>query len=119
MEELFINAAEALFDISISPKRPTLPAIGVPIAVDAPSVDRLFVHWLQELLFVFETRRLVLTKFWIDEIDETHVVGSAKGTKFDSSRHAQKLDIKAVTYHQLEVVRGDDGMWRARVIFDV
>lgn len=119
LKDLFIKTAEALFDISISSKRPSIPAIDVPIAIEADSVDQLLVRWLQELLYIFETRHLVLVNFWIDEIDERHLLGLAKGNKFDSTRHSQKIDIKAVTYHQLEVVKDEDGKWYAKVIFDI
>lgn len=116
---LFVNAAEALFDITISSKRPFIPAIDVPIMIEAPSVDQLLVRWLQELLYIYEMRHLILKNFWIDEIDERHLIGSAKGSKFDSIRHSQKLSIKAVTYHQLEVVKDESGRWHAKVIFDI
>lgn len=119
LEDLFIKAAEAFVDISIESKRTSIPAIEVPIAVEADSVDQLLVRWLQELLYIFETRHLVLSLFWIDEIDERHLVGSAKGTKFDSMRHSQKFGIKAVTYHQIEVVKDEGGSWYAKVIFDI
>jgi len=119
LEDLFIKTAEALFDISISSKRSLISAIDVPIAIEADSVDQLMVRWLQELLYIFESRHLTLSNFRIDEIDERHLVGSAKGSRFDSTRHSQKLCIKAVTYHQLEVVKDDDGKWYAKVIFDI
>ncbi|MFA4875525.1 MAG: archease [bacterium] len=119
LEELFSSAAEALFDLMIESKREFIPSIEVSLEIEAPAVDQLLVRWLSELLFVFETRRLVLSKFWIDEIDERHVKASAKGLKFDSTRHSQKLGVKAVTYHRLSVKRDDRGRWRAEVIFDI
>jgi SHS2 domain-containing protein len=119
LEELFINAAYALFDIEVHEKRPCLAAIDVPLIVEADSLEDLFVNWLRELQYIFETRRLVLSKFWIDEIDERHIVGQAKGVVFDDSRHEQKLSIKAVTYHQLEITRDENGDWLAKVIFDI
>lgn len=119
LDGLFVSAACAMFDIMVSQKREFIPSIGVPITIDAPSVDQLLVRWLQELLFIFESRRLVLSKFWIDSMTATHLEGSAKGLKFDHERHSQKLTIKAVTYHQLKVAREEDGLWRAQVIFDI
>ena len=119
LDELFVAAAEATFDLVVESKREFIPSIEVPISIDAPSVEQLLVRWLHEILFIFENRRLVLTKFWIDEIDERHLIGSAKGLKFDSTRHAQKLDIKAVTYHRLKVERDKGGRYHAQVIFDV
>lgn len=117
--DLFLKAAEALIDITFSTKKSIIPAIGVPLAIEADCVEQLLVRWLQEILFIYETRRLVLTQFWVDEIDERHLVGSAKGTKFDDARHSQKQDVKAVTYHQIEVKKDEDGSWYAKVIFDI
>ncbi|MBW2625760.1 MAG: archease, partial [Deltaproteobacteria bacterium] len=37
---------------------------------------------------------------------------------FDAEIHTMKTEIKAVTYHQLEVVEDDQG-WQAQVIFDI
>jgi len=119
LEDLFVRTAEALFDITIKTRRPSTPVIQVPVAVDADSVDQLLVKWLQELLYIYESRHLVLSSFWMDELDERHLVGTVKGARFDSTRHSEELSIKAVTYHQLEVVKGDDGEWFAKVIFDV
>jgi SHS2 domain-containing protein len=42
----------------------------------------------------------------------------ARGDIFDPSRHRFKTEIKAVTYHQVEV-KEVDGKWEGRVIFDV
>lgn len=118
-EELFVFAAEATFDLMVSSRREYIPSIEVPISVEAPAVDGLMVRWLSELLFVFERRRLVLSRFFIDNIDERSVAGAAKGIPFDSTRHRQKLEIKAVTYHGLVVERGEGGLWRAEVLFDI
>jgi len=40
------------------------------------------------------------------------------GEDFDPARHEFRGEIKAVTYHQLEVAPASDGSWRARIIFD-
>lgn len=118
--ELFVSAAEALFDICFESKKNLTPSIEVPIEIDAPALDQLFVRWLSELLYLYETRRLVFSRFYMDEMSQTHLSGVAKGLKFDSTRHTQKLAIKAVTYHQLKVERDPtSGLWLAEVIFDI
>ena len=119
LEELFQAAAEATFDLVVESRRSYIPSIEVPISIEAPDLDQLMVRWLQELLFIFDTRRLVLSKFYIDDIDATHLEGVAVGMKYDSTRHNQKLDIKAVTYHKLKVERTGEGRFRAEVIFDI
>jgi SHS2 domain-containing protein len=119
LAELFEHAAEGLFGIMIEKKRSGTPAIEVPISLEAPAVDQLLVRWLSELLFVFETRRLVFSKFFIDEISETRLEALAFGAKYDSTRHRQKLEIKAVTYHHIKVEQREQGPWQAEVIFDI
>lgn len=117
-EELFLHAAEAMFDILAESKKQLIPSISYPVAVEADGVDQLMVKWLQELHLAFDMRRLVLTHFWIDEISETRLIGGGKGLKFDESRHRAGTQIKAVTYHQLRVEEKDGG-WEAEVIFDI
>lgn len=118
LEELFLHAAEAMFDILAQPKRSLLPAISYPVTVEADSVDQLLVRWLQELHLAFDMRRLVLTHFWIDEVSPTSVMGGGKGMKFDDTRHRAGTQIKAVTYHRLKVEKQGDE-WLAEVIFDI
>jgi len=118
LEGLFVEAAGAMFDMMVEQRRALIPSIEVPVQILAPTLDELMVRWLSELLYVFETRRLVFTNFWIDELGEGRLVGSAKGLKFDSARHAQKLAIKAVTYHRIRVERFERG-WMAEVVFDI
>jgi len=119
LSELFVEAAGAMFDMMVAKKRDLIPSIEVPMSIEAPALDQLMVRWLSELLFVFETRRLVLTKFWIDEIDPEHLFGAAKGQKFDTTRHEQRLAIKAVTYHRIKVEQDESGLWIAEIIFDI
>jgi len=50
--------------------------------------------------------------------DERGLHAVLNGEPFDSSRHQLISELKAVTYHQLSV-ECVDGLWRARIIFDV
>ena len=117
-EELFLHAAEALFDILAQPKKQLIPSITYPVAVEADGLDQLMVKWLQELHLAFDMRRLVLTHFWIDEVSENRIIGGGKGQKFDDTRHRAGTQIKAVTYHALKVEQQGDE-WVAEVIFDI
>lgn len=48
-----------------------------------------------------------------------HVTLTLQGEILDRTRHVLLGEIKAVTYHQLSVMRTADALWRARIIFDV
>jgi SHS2 domain-containing protein len=41
-----------------------------------------------------------------------------KGEPFQEGVHVIKTEVKAVTYHRIEV-RQENGRWRAQVIFDL
>jgi SHS2 domain-containing protein len=118
LEDLFIKTAAAMFDVMVTSKPNLIPSINVPIEVKANSTDELLVKWLQELLYIFDTRHLVLSKFFIDDISENSLAGGALGLKFDKTRHEFKRQIKAVTYHMISVEKQRDG-WHAQVIFDI
>jgi len=49
-------------------------------------------------------------------ITGTNLSGIARGEKIDPARHGLKTDIKAVTYHMLEV---DEKEKSVRVLFDI
>jgi SHS2 domain-containing protein len=98
------------------------------LQVSASNLEELFVTWLDELLYLYETERLICRRFVIDDIssrdmgDSPHngkkLCATVFGEKVDPARHEIKTEIKSVTYHQLRVEKTDN-VWRVQVIFDV
>ena len=80
-------------------------------------IEKLLVSWLQELLYLLDTEALVFSRFQV-RLEDLSLEAAAWGEVFDPKIHTVKTEIKAVTYHQLEVARSDQG-WRAQVIFDI
>ena len=80
-------------------------------------IETLLVSWLQELLYLLDTEALVFSRFQV-RLEDLSLEAAAWGEVFDPKIHTVKTEIKAVTYHQLEVARSDQG-WRAQVIFDI
>lgn len=79
--------------------------------------DFLLVDWLSELLYVFDRERLLFREFTV-HLDETGLRATARGERWDSTRHQLQYEIKAVTYHGLCVQRAA-GRWQATVILDI
>ena len=77
----------------------------------------LLVTWLQELLYLLDTEGLVFGRFQVN-LQKLSLKATAWGEVFDPEIHLMKTEIKAVTYHQLEVDQNDQG-WQAMVIFDI
>jgi SHS2 domain-containing protein len=118
LESAFVDSAQGLFDVMVETRKTCVSSIDVPIALEAATAEDLFINWLKELLLIFETRRLVLTRFWFDELSENRLIATVSGSKFDSAKHVQKMEINAATYHDLSFVC-KDGEFLATILFDV
>ncbi len=117
LEELFSNAGEAFFDIITDLQRVRESTERI-IRVESPNLEDLMVHWLGELLYVHDVDNLLFRSFSIDELRDGSLKARARGEAFDEKRHVMKTEIKAVTYHQIQVKK-EKRRWRARIIFDL
>lgn len=84
------------------------------LVLDAFDAETLLVDWLSELAYWAEAEGLVFREFELSGVTENHlsaVVGGGKAAELQ--KH-----IKAVTYHELEVVETEEGL-TATIVFDV
>ncbi len=119
LPRLFENASKAMFDL-VCDRRAVRPRRAVRIAVSGSSLEDLLVRWLSELLFRLETDDMLFSTFSVDRVDRAllRARGTARGESIDRTRHALRREVKAVTYHQIRLVRGRSA-WRVRIVFDV
>ncbi len=115
--EAFETAAAGMFSLLADPGR-IRERQEFPVEVEAEDREMLLVEWLNELLYIYESRGVLLKRFHIGEISDNRLRGSAYGEPIDSVRHEIRTDIKAVTYYQLRVEQRESG-WLTEVIFDV
>jgi SHS2 domain-containing protein len=80
--------------------------------------EHLLVKWLSEILYLYDGERIVPEQFIIDELTSTQLAGEIRGTILSSGVHRAKLDVKAVTYHQLEII-SDGREHIVRVYLDI
>jgi len=114
---LFAHAAFAVFDL-MADLHLVHPKETRSISVEGEDREDLLVNYLREVLYLFHGEKLILKHFAIVEINDHHLKGEVGGEFFDPDRHRLKKEIKAVTYHGVEVRETGSG-WRGRVIFDV
>ena len=116
LEELFVNAARALYEIQgrfdLADRRL------IKIELTADSVEELLVHWLAELLYRFSAEGVCFTHFRIQFTPPNKLTAQMEGGQVDFTHSEVSEEVKAVTYHQLSVQETADG-WTATVIFDV
>lgn len=119
IEEAFENAALAMFNVMIDTEK-LLMQESRQVNIESPEMETLLIDWLSELLYLFEVEEIVFAKFSVNRIEKTDsgfsLSGSASGESLDLSRHKFDTQVKAVTYHGLEIKK-DDG-FSVQVIVD-
>jgi SHS2 domain-containing protein len=88
------------------------------LEIDGQDWADLMVNWLRELLHLFVGRERVVTGVRIEDLCDTRLKAEVDSVRFDPLVHRPNHEIKAVTYHQIDVGPVEEG-WRAMVIFDV
>jgi SHS2 domain-containing protein len=117
LAEAFENTARGMFSLICDPAL-VREEESFAISVEADDRETLLVEWLNELLYLFESRGVLLAGFKIGNISETALEATVFGERLDFERHRPEADIKAATYHMLKVEQSN-GDWEAIVIFDV
>jgi SHS2 domain-containing protein len=117
LPELFAHAAWAMFDL-MSDATTIQAQQAFTVHVTATDLEDLMVQWLSELLYLYDTQRLLCCTFTFTTLEPTSLTATVEGEPLDPSQHPIDTEIKAVTYHQLAIEQVDDH-WQARVIFDL
>jgi len=115
ISEAFEHAARGMFDIITDSSK--IDSVGqYDIQLEAPDLEQLLVDWLSELLFLNSAKNLVFGSFKIN-IDKIHLSAQVFGEEYDTSKHKMGVEIKAVTYHMLEVNKKKP--FYVQVLFDI
>jgi len=117
LSEAFEHAAKGMFDI-ITDNSEIENTGQYDIQLEAPDLEQLLVDWLSELLFLNSANNLIFGFFKVD-LDEKKKSLNARvfGEKFNLSKHNIGAEIKAVTYHILEVKKKKP--YHVQVLFDI
>ena len=114
LQELLRNAAGAMNSLLVRENSAFGQQEKKSVELDAIDSESLLVDWLSELAYWAETELLVFHKIDLHQVSTTHVQATVHGHRVDRLEN----HIKAVTYHNLEIVQTDKGL-TATVVFDV
>ena len=117
LRDLFVNAARGLFSLIIDLKKEETDS-RIEVSLKADNEEELLVLWLNELIFQFNARGFIPKEFKINEITNNAIEVEVQGEKLDLSKHKVLSEIKAATYHDLEIKAIKEGL-QASVIFDI
>lgn len=116
LKELFINAVTGLLSLIVDLNRVDSSA-EIEVKIEEDNREELLVSWLNEFIFQFSARSFITKEINIRDIADNKVMAKIKGETIDLSKHKILSEIKAATYHELEIKEVEGGL-QARVIFD-
>jgi SHS2 domain-containing protein len=90
----------------------------VRVSIDAPDRVALLVRWLSDLNYRHVTEHRVFSDFKVLTLTTEHLEANVSGEVIDPARHTIFTEIKAVTFHGLQLQRVE-GRWTAQIIFDL
>ncbi|XOB42051.1 MAG: archease [Candidatus Nealsonbacteria bacterium] len=112
-EELFLNMLLAMTE---NQRPEILPGkVKREIKISSPELSSLLVDFLSEVLYLTQVNKEVYSEVNFKKFIDTGLKAELVGQKVESFGE----DIKAVTYHSLDIHQKKDGTWQTTVLFDI
>lgn len=115
--DLFVNAGHGLVAIALEPQDAG-PAERIVLTARGSDRESLLVNWLSEILFFMDAEGWVFREFRVQKLGDNAIEGEGLGERRDPALYPRTVAVKAVTYHQLSVLKTAEG-WEAVVYFDI
>ncbi len=85
------------------------------IEMDAVDSTALLIDFLSEALFYMYINAALLPVLKIQNLNNNYIIAEISGKKVD----AFKEDVKAVTYHEAEIIENDKGQMETTIVPDI
>jgi SHS2 domain-containing protein len=93
-------------------------SVSIDIDLKAATNEELLISWLDELLFNFYTKGIIFFSFDVINLGSGELIAKADGRHIGENKNRLKTEIKAATYHDLNI-RESDGGYSVEIVFDV
>jgi SHS2 domain-containing protein len=113
LPDLFVGAARGMYSL-MADLQGLVATAWRKVRLDALDQESLLVDWLNELLFLTELEDLLFVDCQIESLTATTLEARAGGL----FGPVTKASIKAATFHELALVRDEDG-WSTVITLDV
>ncbi len=121
LEDLFANAAFGMLSI-IYHEFPRQAYGSQTVELQESDLVELLVRWLSEINFMLTVHHFLpvhILQLQLKEINQNYNLQAViAGCVSTHQQEIIRTEIKAVTYHQLELDRNEEGYW-VRIIFDI
>lgn len=113
--ELFREALRGMNEIITAEKTPAQGSQIVAFSLLAPDAESLLVDFLNEALFIMQTRKVAATEVQFSVLNATHAKGCFVVKPVDGFAE----DIKAATYHDVRIQRKRNAALETTIVFDI
>lgn len=117
LKEVFEYAAKGMISIIVEPSSVD-PVEQRFVRLVATDVENLLVKWLSEILYLYDGQNFLMSDVSIEQISLTEIEAVITGEPVNERKHEFKMDVKAITYHQLKVSH-EKSNWSVRVFLDI
>lgn len=117
ISEIFENAAFAMFDM-MADLGGLRAEESVKIDVEAEDPESLLVSFLNEILYASFIKRMLFCRFEVLSLSDNKLSLEAQGEKFEGDNSRIHSEIKAATYHEIEIKKTNEG-YETTIVFDV
>jgi SHS2 domain-containing protein len=120
LEEAFENAAKALCDTMIDLKT-VRPKREIILSAKGNDLYSLLFDWLDKVMLLLVADGIAMSQFSvkIKQHNNSYLLeGTARGEPLELDRHRYKVEVKAVTYHEMEI-KQEKGLITARFLLDL
>ncbi|MBQ2654161.1 MAG: archease [Methanobrevibacter sp.] len=114
LNEAFENASMAMFNI-ITDTCDVEPKTEISFEIASEDYVSLLYDYLEELLFHHEVDFMLFSEFNVKIDENLNLKATIKGEGINWDKHERKTEIKAITFHKMEVVQTDGVKLRAIV----
>ena len=104
LNEAFENAGLAIFNI-ISDTSGIDALKEIEFEVTSEDEVSLLYDYLEELLFYHEVEFMLFSEFHVEIDENLHLKAKIIGEEIDWDKHERKTEIKAITFHMMDVKR--------------
>ena len=106
LNEAFENAGTAMFNI-ITDTKDVSAEKEISFEITSEDEVSLLYDYLEELLFHHEIEFMLFSEFHVKIDEKLNLKATIKGEAINWDKHERKTEIKAITFHKMEVIKGD------------
>jgi len=110
LEEAFEAAGTAFYDVMLDVEKVD-KRIEKRIKVTGFDIMSLLFNWIDQLILIFELDNLVFRDFKVDiriNGEDYRLEALGFGEEYKKEKHGYKVHVKAMTYHEMEIIKEGD-----------